>query len=414
MQTKLSLPEEFLPPNYADGSIANIPATIAGLLDVPFSGLAPLRPEIWQPLAGSVKRVVLLIIDSLGWQMVERERPYFEDLMSGKTAVLHPITSIFPSTTVAALSSFWTGVGPAQHGLLGLRLFTPQYSTITQFIHFTPDFGRFPDALIKAGLKPEEFLDAPGVAELLLTGGVPTYRFKGYDLIDSALSQMHGRGVTDSYPAITAADMFVQIRQFLEWRLGEPMFVSAYWPTIDTLMHRHGWDHASVTAEMRALFRQLKNELLDALNPEACAETVFLLAADHGQTICPPAHYIKLSDHPQLEKMLLMQPAGEPRVLYFYTRQGRQQDVIDYLQEHFSHAMVVLTGEEALAAGLMGPQPHSAHAELRVGDVVGIMRHDYAFVTAGDLAYADRLLGRHGGMTRLEMQVPFLGMRLDR
>jgi len=413
MNTNLTLPDEFLPPNYADGSIANIPATVAGLLGVPFAGLPPLRPEIWQPLGGDVRRVVLLILDSLGWQMVERERPSFTNLMEGKTAVLNPITSIFPSTTVAALSSFWTGVGPAQHGLLGLRLFTPEYSTITQFIHFTPDFGRYPDALIEAGMKPEEFLDAPGVAEQLLVGGVPTYRFKGYDLINSALSKMHGRGVTENYSAITPADMFVQMRQFMEARAGETMFVSAYWPTIDTLMHRHGWDHAVVTAEMHALFRQLKDEFLDALSAEACAGTVFLLAADHGQTICPPAHYIKLSDHPELENMLLMQPAGEPRVLYFYARQGRQQDVMRYLREHFGHAMLVLTGEEALAAGMMGPQPHSSHAALRVGDVVGIMRHDYAFVTENDLAYADRLLGRHGGMTRLEMSVPFLGVRLD-
>lgn len=413
MHTKLTLPDEFLPPDYADGSIANIPATVAGLLDVPFAGLPPLRREIWQPLGGDVKRVVLLILDSLGWQMVERERPSFTNLMAGKTAVLHPITSIFPSTTVAALSSYWTGVGPAQHGLLGLRLFTPEYSTITQFIHFTPDFGRYPDALIDAGMKPEAFLDAPGVAEQLAAGGVPTYRFKGYELINSALSQMHGRGVTESYPAITPSDMFVQMRQFMEAKAGERMFVAAYWPTIDTLMHRHGWTHASVTAEMHALFRQLKGEFLDALSAEARAGTVFLMAADHGQTICPPAHYIKLSDHPELQNMLLMQPAGEPRVLYFYARQGRQQDVISYLREHFSHAMYVLTGEEALSAGLMGPQPHSPHATVRVGDVVGIMRQDYAFMTENDLAYADRLFGRHGGMTRLEMSVPFMGVRLD-
>ncbi len=414
MQALASLPKEFLPPNYANGSIANIPATIAGLLDVPFAGLAPLRQEIWQPLAGDVRRVVLLVVDSLGWQMVERERPSFDQLVRGRTAVLHPITSIFPSTTVAALSSFWTGVGPAQHGLVGLRLLTPEYGTITQFIHFTPDFAFLPDALVDAGLNPEEFLSAPGVAQQLQTANVPTYRFKGHALIDSALSKMHGRGVTESFGAVSVADMFVNLRHFLEEKAHQPMFIYAYWPTVDTLMHRYGWVHPAVAAEMRAIFHQLESELLDPLSEAARAGTLFILAADHGQVQCPPSHYIRYADHPRLADMLVMHPTGEPRVVYFHARQGRQQDVIHYLQDQFNHEMLVLSGAEALAAGLLGPQPHSPAAPVRVGDVVGIMQHDYAFMTPQDMAYADRLFGRHGGMTHHEMAVPFLGMRLDR
>ncbi|MBE2200191.1 MAG: alkaline phosphatase family protein [Anaerolinea sp.] len=409
-----NLPMEFLAPNYSDGSIANVPATIAALLGVPFAGLGPLREELWRSFGGDVQRVVLLIVDSLGWQMVERERAACDSLLVGETAVCAQITSIFPSTTVAALSSFWTGVGPAQHGLVGLRLLTPEYGTVTQFIHFTPDFGSYPDALVDAGLKPEEFLHAPGMAEQLSAGGVPTYRFKSYQLINSALSKMHGRGAKDSFGVVSTADMFVRMRQFLEAKAGEPMYVSAYWPTVDTLMHYHGWDHPSVAAEVRAIFHQLKSELLGPLSAAARAGTVFLLTADHGQTICPPSRYIHYADHPQLEKMLLIRPTGEPRLPYFHARQGRQRDVLHYLQDHFGEAMLPLTGEEALAAGLLGPQPHSPDTAVRVGDVIGVMRHDYAFVTPQDLEYAERMLGRHGGMTQLEMRVPFVAMRLDR
>ena len=88
MINNLNLPESFLLPNYADGSIANVPATVAALLDAPFTGLAPLRDALWQPLRGDAKRVVLLVIDSLGWQLVQQERPLFEGITAGKTAVL--------------------------------------------------------------------------------------------------------------------------------------------------------------------------------------------------------------------------------------------------------------------------------------------------------------------------------------
>lgn len=410
----IMLPAEFLLPDYDHGSIANLPATIAALLEVPFAGLPALHPEMWQPLAGGVNRVVLLVLDSLGWQLVERDRPSFARLTDAKTAVLHPITSIFPSTTVAALSSIWTGAGPAQHGLVGLRLLTPEYGTITQFIHFTPDFGKYPDALVDAGLDPETFLAFPGLAQQLRASGIPTYRFTEQTLINSALSKMHGRGVTDSFGAVSVADLFVRLRQFLEEKAGESLFISAYWPTIDTLMHHYGWDHPAVFAEMRAIFHQLKNDLLDPLSESARTGTLLILTADHGQITCPADRYIHYKHHPRLEAMLLMRPSGEPRVPYFHARQGRQQEVLRYLQEELGHAMFALPGEQALAAGFLGPQPYHSLASLRLGDVIGIMRHDYAFVTDQDMKFADRMRGRHGGMTREEMLASFLAMRLDR
>lgn len=417
MQEKIDLPDEFLLPNYANGSIANVPATIAALLHVPFAGLAPLPDNLWQPLngpsGGDVQRVVLLIVDSLGWQLVQKERPFFEQITAGTTVVFDQITSIFPSTTVAALSSLWTGYGPAQHGLVGLNLLTPKYGTLTQFISFTPIVGYYQDALVEAGLAPETFLSVPGFSEQLAAAGVPTYRFKGQEIMDSALSRMHGRGVAHSYGVVSPADMFVQMRQVLQERAGERLYMAAYWPTVDKLMHLYGWDHPAVVAEAKAILRQWRLELLDQLSAAARANTIFCLVADHGQVICPAEQYIKLWEHPDLEKMLLLRPSGEPRVPYFHVRHGRQADVLDYLHTHLGHALVALPAQDALAAGLLGPEPHSPDAAERIGDVVGIMRHDYAFLTEAEYSYAHKMRGRHGGMTQLEMRVPWVGLRLD-
>lgn len=411
--TDLNLPAEFLPPAYHGRSIANIPATIAALLGAPFEGLPPLEESLWQPLGDEVQRVVLVVLDSLGWQMVERQRPFFDALIGGRTAVFEQITSIFPSTTVAALSSLWTGVAPAQHGLVGLRLLTPEHGTITQFIHFTPVLGKHPDALIDAGLDPETFLHAPGFSEQLTAAGVPTHRYKGREIIDSALSKMHGRGVTESYGAVSAADTFVRVRRLLEEKAGEKLYVAAYWPTVDALMHTHGWEHPSVAAEARALLDQLRVELVEALSPAARRGTLLCLVADHGQVTTTTETQIALRDHPQLNQMLLFRPAGEPRVPYFYVRHGQQETVLDYLRTHFAHAMVALPSQEALAAGLLGPEPHAPQALARMGDVVGIMRQGYILLTDRDLESAHKMNGRHGSMTRAEMAVPWLAMRLD-
>jgi len=407
----LNLPDEFTGPAYEGNSIGNVPATVARLLDVPFAGLPPLRPELWQPL-GDVRRVVVLIVDSLGWNLLEAVQPYLDPVLR-QAAVIDRLTSVFPSTTVAALSSLWTGLAPAQHGLVGLSLFFPEYAVAAQMLHFSPIFRAYPDALVEAGLEPETFLHGPGMAEQLAAAGVPTHAFKGKEIIDSVLSKMHDRGVAGAHGVATAADMFVQMRLLLEKTAGAPLYLCAYWPAIDSLSHTYGWQHPSVVAELRAVFSQLQVELLQPLSAAARQDTAFIIVADHGQVVSPPDEIIQLEEHPSLQHLLLMRPTGEPRVAYLHARQGEQQNVIDYVNERLGHAMLAISAGDALAAGLFGPPPHAPATRLRLGDVVAITRRGHLLLTAKEKEKAGKMVGRHGGMTGAEMQVPWLGFRLD-
>lgn len=411
MMQMMMLPDEFLPPDYGGGSIANVAGTIAALLDVEFVGLPPLYDGLWQPLAGGVKRVVLLVLDALGQNLVERVGEGMF-VMGGKTAVSAQLTSVFPSTTVAALSSFWTGTAPAQHGMVGLNLLLPDYDAVGFMLQFRAAYDKAPDSLVQAGLKPETFLAVPGFAEQLAAGGVETHAFKGHEIIKSVLSQAHGRGVKGNHAAYSVADMFVQMRQLLESRPGERLFLSAYWPTIDSMSHRRGWDSDAVVAELQTILYQLQTQFLDQLSAAARRDTVFLLVADHGQTATPVSDHIYLDDHPELEQMLLMFAPGEARTRYLYARQGEQTAVSDYIKHHLSHAAVVLPAQAALEAGLLGPQPHATAVPRRIGDLIVTMRGSHLFVRRSEKTWIDNFRAAHGGMVQAEMQVPWLGLRL--
>ena len=408
----LPVPSEFTLPNYAGGSIANVPATVAKLVNVPLAGLPALPESLWQPLGRSVKRVVLLTLDGFGWNLFQA-RQDLVTAVSHKAIITGQLTSIFPSTTVAALSSLWTGTAPAQHGLVGLRLFFPEYAVSAGMLDFSPLFFKARDALIDAGLDPEQFLQRPGVGEQLAAGGVPTYAFKGQEIVDSVLSQMHGRGVADSFGVRTFAEMLVQMRELLHEKAGERLFINAYWPSIDTLSHYHTWQGTAVSAELSALFFQLKTEFFEALTEAAQQDTAFFIVADHGQELTPVGQQIFLSEHPQLEKMLFMRPTGEPRVLYLYTRHGCQQAVVEYINTQMGQAMTAVPTQDALQAGLLGPDGFAANVADRLGDVIVIMRGGYSLFSEAERAWAHKMIGRHGGMTHAEMQVPWLGFRLD-
>lgn len=414
MDMNIALPDDFILPNYRDGSIANVPATVAALLEVPLTGSACLREDAWQPVAGNVKRVVLLVLDAMGQNLVEQEKNLFAGLVKGKTAVFTSITSVFPSTTVAAMSALWTGYAPAQHGLVGLNLFLPDYDTVGFMLNFRASYDSRADTLIKAGLNPEDFLSVPGFAEQLTAAGIETHAFKSVHIVNSVLSNMHGRGVTKNHGVLSFADMLVQMRQLLESQnRDQPLFVAAYWSTIDSISHQRGWQSAETAAELKALLFQLQTEFLAQLTPRAREDTVFLLVADHGQTLIPINKRIYLEDHPRLSDMLLMFAPGEPRTRYLYCRQGEQTAVLDYINTHLGHAAIALKSDDALAASWFGLQPHAAATVQRVGDILVTMRDGYMLMRQSERKWADAFQATHGGLTKNEMEVPWLAVRLD-
>lgn len=404
------LSDEFIWPAYDGRSIANIPATVADILHAPFHGLPPLATELWQPLAAGVKRVVLLVLDAFGWNLLQAEAANLDSLRQ-RAGITNHLTSVFPSTTVAALSSLWTGAAPAQHGMVGFTMFLADFAVVTEMIRFTPVFAHHPDALIDAGLDPETFLQWPGLAEQLARYGVPTYSFKGREIVNSALSKMHGRGLVADQGVVSFADMLWQMGQLLHEKAGEPLFLFGYWPVIDTLSHFRRWDGAATRAEARQLFHQMEHEFLNRLTAVARQDTLFFITADHGQIAWPDA--IFLEDHPRLQEMLFMRPTGEHRVSYLYAKHGRTDDILHYLQTHLGHALVAVRSDEALAAGLFGPAPHTAVALDRLGDITVIMRGGYRLLSRAQEKKAWQIVGGHGSMTPAEMLTPWLGFRLD-
>jgi hypothetical protein len=107
--------------------------------------------------------------------------------------------------------------------------------------------------------------------------------------------------------------------------------------------------------------------------------------------------------------MLQMMPTGENRLAYLYLRPGYEEAARQYIEAQWPGQFQVLDPADLIAKGLFGPgEPHPKLAD-RIGDLV---------VAAQGNAYwwwADKenpLIGRHGGLSREEMIVPFVAARL--
>src|SRR5258708_4652306 len=70
--------------------------------------------DSWLPEpARDAKRVVLLVLDGLGWSAVREHAALLPTLAAASGG---PITTVAPSTTAAALTSIATGTAPSEHG----------------------------------------------------------------------------------------------------------------------------------------------------------------------------------------------------------------------------------------------------------------------------------------------------------
>ncbi len=411
-----SLPEEMIWPRYEGRSVGNLAQTIAQALGCSsIDGLPSLDSALLGDGWVDVRRVIVLVMDAMGWLQLNRVMAEDRDLVFHRLAArgrLVPITTTFLSTTNSVLSTIWTGRPPVAHGLLAFELYLREWLMAAEAISFSPTYAKFEGRLEDWGFDPLAFLPVPSIAQTLALQGVTSRIVIHQRFTKTPLSQMHFRGVQEVRGHSYASDFWVELHKVLEYHLDERLLLGGYWPAVDTLAHRFGPADPRETAEIRAIGLLMENLFLNQLSPAACDGTLLLLTADHGQMAARPEDAVLMKDHPGLIDLLHHRPVGESRVPFFHVRSGAFDDAWSYLHEALGGKFVFMTKEQVIESGLLGPGPVYKEVYHRLGDIIGIAKGS-AFV-ATDAEDAGRLAGRHGGLAPEEMLVPLLAIRLDR
>ena len=406
------LPAEFLLPHYGGYSIANIPATVARLLGVELREAAPpLAEELWADLASGVRTVLLIVIDALGYRQLVRWLDEEDSVLRrfARAGRLVPITSVFPSTTVAALTTLWTGRPPGDHGIVGTKMLLGEQGVLADMLKQAPAGHPRHGELVDWGWNAEDCVPVPGVGEQLTAAGVQTVAHTHWAFIGSPLARLFMRGMAQVDGHMGFSDMWINLRQALSRRQEGPLFISTYWGGIDGVGHMYGAEGERFRAALRHLARSLDEDFLAPLPAQARDGTLLMITADHGQTRTRPERAVKLSDHPALRRMLLLPPAAEPRAATLYVRPGQAGAVQSYVAEHLGDRFLIIETERAVEAGLFGPPQISPEVRARLGDLLLLAHNDSQLV--GDEHRPHQ--GHHGSLTAEEMLAPLLLARLD-
>ncbi len=373
-------------PEYTGGGLVNLVAELAAHF-----GVDTGHPRLGTAggLCGGVSRVVLLVCDALGALSLQAwleggAMPWLHGMLRRGDARLESLTTVFPSTTAAALSSIHTGATPAEHGYLGYSLWLGPGPGVTDMLLGRDRYTHEPRALPAV---------PPSLYPRLAAAGVSCQAVNASAFATSALSTWHfaGAAYRGYWSANTLPSLVAEAAD-----APAPAYITAYWPAHDTVCHVHGPGSPQVADELAVL--DLVLDRLVGRLPRT-GHTPLLLVGDQGQRalVSEAAVYLGV--------LCLGPPAGERTAAYLREEPG--------LSERLSPFAILHPARDLWQEGWFGGPPARESFRQRVGDLLAIPRAGRQLLWRQPGRDApEPYRGGHGGWSAAEMLVPLVSLRL--
>ncbi len=363
-------------PNY-DRSILSIASSVLkyfGVTDCEHKTL----PEFDNLLNKNYKNVIVMLFDGMG-SSVLKEHLNEDDFL--RQHYLTDISSVYPSTTVAAVTAIESGYSPLETGWIGWDLY---------FDEIGETVAVFKNTLQRNG-KPAAKYNVP-------------QKYIPYKRIFQRMEEVKGRN-TAFYVSAFSKYRSKSVHHICKtvYRLSKRKrhkYIYTYWHQPDNLMHIYGVDSKEakqeikmINNEIEKLCKKLKNSLV-------------VITADHGQTNCINEY---LEDYPSLTEMLKIPPSIESRALSFFIKEGKAEKFKEEFNKIFGNSFKLMTKKEVFSENLLGYG--TAHHKTKdfIGDYLAVATSNVIL----NIKHSDfEAIGCHAGLTDEEMTVPFIAIEV--
>jgi len=377
-------------PDYNGNSIVNLMSSIFGAYGKK-SKYPPLKTLAQRELSGATN-IVLLVIDGLGYEYLTG---------NGKGGALEKnlkarLTSVFPPTTASAMTSFFTGLAPQEHGLTGWFTYLKEMGVVSTVLPFTTRYG---ESKAKDCIDPKKIFTFPSVFKKI---NIDSYIVSHRDYVHSEFNKISCAGAKRrGYSTLNG--YFNQVRKAVRSSKNKKLIVG-YWGKFDSICHRKG------VASKKALlhFQEIDNKFADFLDSLRGTNSIIIVTADHGLIDSEKSTMIRLKEHPKLEECLILPLCGESRTAYCYVRPDKTRQFESYVRKSMNKYCTLHKSDDLIKRNYFGL--YSPHPKLyeRVGDYVLMMKDNYV-IRDFVLGEKERFhTGNHGGISKEEMFVPLI------
>ncbi|MBV6397293.1 MAG: hypothetical protein HFACDABA_02903 [Anaerolineales bacterium] len=388
----MPLSDHFIQPRYDSGGFAGIPARIRAHL-----------------ASGQYDAVVFCLVDGFGWRFVERfqEAPFIKRL--ARDGTLEKLTSQFPSTTAAHVTTIHTGLPVGESGVYEWFYYEPQLDRVITPLLFSFAGDKARDTL-KGHIDAKKLYPKQTLYNQLRNDGVESHVFGIRDYTPSTYSNIVMKGATlNSFKTLSEA--LINLRLLLE-RQTKPTYVNLYFDKIDGLCHEYGPNAPQVEAEIET-FLLIMEHYFTRIFPQG-KRILFLMTADHGACEVDPRATTFLNTDARcagVERFLktnrggeLIVPAGSARDMFLYVKDDLLDEAQDFLARRLEGRAEVVQVSDLIKEGYFGPTL-SPEFRGRVGNLVILSKRYEATWWYVKDKFEQRYYGHHGGLTPQEMEI---------
>lgn len=361
-------------PNY-DRSILSVASSVLnhfGVKDCQHKTL----PEFDELLAKDYKNIIVMLFDGLGVSAINEHLSENDFL---RKHFICPISSVFPSTTVAATTSIESGYSPAESAWLGWDLY---------FEEIGENIAVFRNTLQKNGEPAADYNVA--------------WRYIPYKNIFKRIEDVNGKGTAYSvspfskYHSKSVRDICKAVKRLS--RKKQKKYIYTYWYQPDKAMHGHGVTSQEAHEQILHINREIE-KLCGKLE-----NSLIIITADHS--LCDSKTKY-LEDYPQLVELLKFPPSVEPRALSFFVKDGETEKFRTEFNKIFGNSFRLMTKNEVFEENLLGyGTPHPKTADF-IGDFFAVALDETSIdYKRGKFEF----VGVHAGLTEKEMTVPFIAI----
>ncbi|MBR3614782.1 MAG: alkaline phosphatase family protein [Clostridia bacterium] len=333
------------------------------------------------------KNVIFLVLDGLGEHILNPISPdgYL------KKHQIDLVTSVYPSTTTAALTTYYSGNPPFETGWIAWSQYFKEYGRALDMFSHNESYMREP---LKKPLMDvyKTIMNYESVFEKIESASPDV---KAYE-IEPEYAE---RRALRSIDADNIDELLMNIEDLCN--LPNRKFILAYCDNPDGLLHKYG----TTSEEVKTFVKDTENKLEEMCN-NFDDDTILIISADHGHKDIEKAY--TLLDYPEIQECLIMPAYLESRVLTFWVKENMRNEFVERFNKVFENEFWLMTREEFLDKyHFLG----YGEKHKKIDDFIG---NYMALSTAGSMIRLETFLAEgkpvkkstHCGLTKEEMEVP--------
>lgn len=380
---------EIMLPNY-EKSILNLITSVLKKYNVEsdYSELDELKKII----SKDYDNVVMLIFDGMGENVLSYHSPdgIFE------RNKLCDVTSVFPSTTTAAMTTYYSGRPPIETGWIA-------------WTQFFKEYGKYVNVLAEEDDLSGERLDQSNLKIVDIIGYKPIYERileKNDDVQVCEIMPEYCRKKTKLTISANNIDEVCYGISTICSCNKKKNFVFAYCDNPDGILHKTG----CASKETKKFIEMAEKRVGQLIEELRGSNTLLIVSADHGHNDIKER--VSILDLPEIQDCLIMPPSLEARAISFNVKEDRKQDFVNEFNKRFKDEYVLYSKDEFIKSGLMGNGVQHRKVDDFIGDYVAIAVSDTIIALENysnvERKRASEKKSTHCGLTRNEMEVPVI------